>query len=72
MVCKGNKVEEVYQVCYDLTKEKTRTREIRGLLTASRETHCDNLYLITDTERAKFEQEGKVINIIPAYEWLIQ
>ena len=72
VVCKGNKVEEVYQVCYDLTKEKTRTREIRGLLTASRETHCDNLYLITDTERAKFEQEGKVINIIPAYEWLIQ
>lgn len=28
VVCKGDKVEEVYQVSYDLTKEKTRAREI--------------------------------------------
>ena len=50
VVCKGDKVEEVYQVCYDLTKEKTRAREIRGLLTASKHTRCDNLFLITDVE----------------------
>lgn len=71
VVCKGDKVEEVYQVCYDLTKEKTRTREIRGLLTASKHTCCDKLFLITDVERDEFEQEGKLIKIIPAYEWLI-
>lgn len=72
VVCKGDKVEEVYQVSYDLTKEKTRAREIRGLLTASKHTRCDNLFLITDVERAEFEQEGKLIKIIPAYEWLIR
>lgn len=72
VVCKGDKVEEVYQVSYDLTKEKTRAREIRGLLTASKHTRCDNLFLITDVERSEFEQEGKLIKIIPAYEWLIQ
>jgi len=55
-----------------LTKEKTRAREIRGLLTASKHTRCDNLFLITDVERSEFEQEGKLIKIIPAYEWLIQ
>lgn len=71
VVCKGDKVKEVYQVCYDLTKEKTRTREIRGLLTASKHTRCDKLFLITDVERDEFEQEGKLIKIIPAYEWLI-
>lgn len=71
VVCKGDKVEEGYQVCYDLTKEKTRTREIRGLLTASKHTRCDKLFLITDVERDEFEQEGKLIKIIPAYEWLI-
>ena len=60
------------QVSYDLTKEKTRAREIRGLLTASKHTRCDNLFLITDVERSEFEQEGKLIKIIPAYEWLIQ
>ena len=72
VVCKGDKVEEVYQVSYDLTKAKTRAREIRGLLTASKQTRCDNLFLITDVERCEFEQEGKQIKIIPAYEWLIQ
>lgn len=72
VVCKGDKVEEVYQVSYDLTKGKTRAREIRGLLTASKHTRCDNLFLITDVERSEFEQEGKLIKIIPAYEWLIQ
>ena len=72
VVCKGDKVEEVYQVSYDLTKEKTRAREIRGLLTASKHTRCENLFLITDVERTEFEQEGKLIKIIPAYEWLIQ
>lgn len=72
VVCKGDKVEEVYQVSYDLTKEKTRAREIRGLLTASKHTRCDSLFLITDVERGEFEQEGKQIKIIPAYEWLIQ
>lgn len=72
VVCKGDKVEEVYQVSYDLTKKKTRAREIRGLLTASKNTRCDNLFLITDVERSEFEQGGKLIKIIPAYEWLIQ
>ncbi len=72
VVCKGDKVEEVYQVSYDLTREKARAREIRGLLTASKHTRCDNLFLITDVERSEFEQEGKLIKIIPAYEWLIQ
>lgn len=52
-------------------KEKTRAREIRGLLTASKHTRCDNLFLITDVERTEFEKEGKLIKIIPAYEWLI-
>lgn len=72
VVCKGNKVEEVYQVSYDLANEKTRAREIRGLLTASKHTRCDNLFLITDVERSEFEQEGNLIKIIPAYERLIQ
>lgn len=72
VVCKSNKVEEVYQVCYNLSKAKTRNREIRGLLTASKETMCNNLYLITDTERADIEYDGKLVKIRPAYEWLLE
>ena len=54
-----------------ISKEKTRKREIRGLLAASKETNCNNLFLITDFHRENITVEDKLIKIIPAYEWLI-
>ena len=72
VVCKNNIVEEVYQVSYDISKEKTRKRELRGLLSASKETRCDNLFLITDFHREDVTIEDKLIKIIPAYDWLIE
>lgn len=71
VVCRGNRVEEIYQVSYDISNEKTRQRELRGLLAASAETHCDNLYLITDFQREDVSLKGKQIHIVPAYEWLL-
>ncbi len=72
VVCKNNIVEEVYQVSYDISKEKTRKRELRGLLSASKETRCDNLFLITDFHREEVNVDGKLIKIIPAYDWLLE
>ena len=72
VVCKNNVVEEIYQVSYDISKEKTRKREIRGLLAASKETRCNNLFLITDFHREEVIIENKLIQIIPAYEWLLK
>ena len=72
VVCNNNVVEEIYQVSYDISKENTRKREIRGLLAASQETRCNNLYLITDFHREEMIIDGKLIKIIPAYEWLIE
>lgn len=71
VVCKNNLVEEIYQVSYDISKEKTRKRELRGLLAASKETRCDNLFLITDFHREEVVVEGKLIKILPAYDWLL-
>lgn len=71
VVCKNNLVEEIYQVSYDISKEKTRKRELRGLLAASKETRCDNLFLITDFHREEVVVEGKQIKILPAYDWLL-
>ena len=71
MVCRNNIVEEIYQVSYDISKEKTRKREIRGLLAAAKETKCDNLYLITDFHREDLTVEDKLIKIVPAHDWLI-
>lgn len=72
VVCKNNVVEEIYQVSYDISKEKTRKREFRGLITASKDTQCNNLFLITDFHREEVIVEDKVIKIIPAYDWLIE
>lgn len=71
VVCRDNVVEEIYQVSYDISKEKTLKREMRGLLTASKETRCNNLYLITDFQRDEVIVEDKKVHIVPAYEWLI-
>lgn len=72
VVCRGNKVEEVYQVTYDMSQEKTRKRELRGLMAAANETGCGALYVITDFQRETIEQDGRTVHVVPAYEWLAQ
>ncbi len=72
VVCNNNVVEEIYQVSYDISQEKTRRREIRGLLAASKETRCNNLFIITDFHREEVTIEERPIKILPAYEWLIE
>lgn len=72
VVCKGNKALELYQVCYDMSSEKTRTREINSLLSGAKATNCNNLYIITDFQSETITQDGKTIHIIPAYEWALQ
>ena len=70
-LCKGNKVQQLYQVCLDITAEKTRNRELSSLVQASSETGCRELFLITDTERFTTGKDGRKIRVIPAYEWLL-
>lgn len=70
VVCKGNKVQKIIQVSYDIANPKTYKREIRGLLLASEKTGCDNLLLITNYEEQEITVKGKKISILPAYSWL--
>ncbi len=72
VVCKGNHVQEIYQVSYDISDEKTLKRELRGLMAAAKATRCDNLCLINDTEYRTLEMDGKTVNVVPAHEWLLQ
>ncbi len=69
MVCDGNKVLQCIQVAYDISSEKTRKREINGLILAYRQTRCANLLLLTDHMYEKTEVEGIPIVIQPVYEW---
>ena len=58
---KGAKVEQLIQVCYDMSSEKTRKRELDALAEAAEELHCDNLLVITNTQKEKIEWKRTVI-----------
>lgn len=72
IVCAGNKVLQCIQVSYNISSEKTRKREINGLLLANKQTKCENLLLLTDHEFDKIEKDGHHISVRPVYEWSVE
>ena len=72
LVCKGNSVQKIIQVSYDISNPKTYKREINGLLLASSKTECNDLLLISDHDEQSCVADGKKIDIIPAYSWLVE
>lgn len=51
-----NSVKQLIQVCWDLNDLKTKERELKSLIKASRELKCDNLLVIT----SDYEAEEKI------------
>jgi predicted AAA+ superfamily ATPase len=47
VILEDSKATALYQVCYDLSGEETRNREVRSLVKAGASLKCSNLYLIT-------------------------
>ena len=72
ILCKGNKAIQAIQVSYDISAEKTRKRELKGLKIAALATNCDNLLLLTDHEHEDIEEDGRKIKIQPVYEWCLE
>lgn len=64
----GNKVEQLIQVCYDLSSPKTVNREIDALIDCAEELHCDNLIIVTYNEHRIMEVRGFNIKVIPFYQ----
>ena len=64
---KGTKVKQLIQVCYNMTSEKTRKRELDALVEAAEELHCDNLLVITNSESSEDLEYrlDRTISIIP-------
>ena len=71
LVAKGGVVEGLYQVCYDMTTEKTRKREINGLLQGARKFNCQSLTIITFSQSEVVSADGLTVQIIPAVKWLV-
>ncbi len=71
VIAKDGNVQELIQVSYDISTEKIRNREIRGLKNAAKKLNCNNLTLVTFEEHETIEEDGCTINVIPATEWLL-
>lgn len=69
LVCKGNQVLQAVQVSYDISAEKTRKRELKGLVLAAQITGCKDLLLLTDHQYEDMEYDGLPIKIRPVSEW---
>ena len=61
---KGTKVEQLIQVCYDMTSEKTRKRELDALVEAAEELHCDNLLVITNLQEEEIDWNDYIIHMM--------
>ena len=70
VVTEGNKPIELIQVSYDISNEKTLTREVAALTDAAKKLHCDNLTLIANSDSRVITIDEHNINIVSSHEWL--
>jgi predicted AAA+ superfamily ATPase len=68
VVAKNGNIEQLIQVCYELTPENTE-REQRGLREAMQFFNTDKGLIITNHQSDAYMQNDKQINVIPAYQY---
>ncbi|MBU1658498.1 ATP-binding protein [bacterium] len=64
--------ELLVNISYEIKDEKTRTREVNGLLEAMEYFHLQEAYLITKDEKETLVIDDKKIFILPMVEWLLR
>ena len=71
VIQRNEHIDELIQVTWDMSDGKTREREIKGILEASKATQCDKLTIVTIDEENSFEINGKTIHVVPAWKWVL-
>lgn len=66
---KGAFVEQIIQVCYDMSSAKTKKREIDSLIECAGELNCRNLIIVTNNDKRTIESSGYHIKILPITEF---
>jgi predicted AAA+ superfamily ATPase len=61
--------DAAWQVCWRLMEENM-AREVRGLLEAKAQTRAKRLVILTLDKKQTLPQEGEMIEVLPAWEWL--
>lgn len=61
----GTHINQLIQVCYDMTSPKTEKREVSSLIECAGELKCNNLLIITNNEEREIHTDGFNIKVIP-------
>jgi uncharacterized protein len=67
-----NKIIELIQVCYNIEDEKTKEREIKSLIKASKELNCNKLTIITADKDTTEKINKKEVQYKPLWKWLLK
>ncbi|MEW6526387.1 MAG: ATP-binding protein [Spirochaetota bacterium] len=71
VIKKGKDIQQLIQVCYDITNIQTHDREFKSLYAASHDLHCDNLLIITQDTEGSDTFKDKTITLVPLWKWLL-
>ena len=69
VVKKANRIEHLVQVTYEL--EENKDREIKSLISASKELKCNSLIMLTKEYEGEEKIKNKIIRYIPLWKWLL-
>jgi len=76
VVQEGLNITQLIQVCWSLEQPRTREREVRSLIKASRDLKCNKLLVITheyeSRERVSWFGMEEDVEYIPARKWLLR
>ena len=66
---RGTHIEQLVQVCYDMSNPKTEKREVDSIVECANELKCNNLFIVTNDDKRIIEKDGYTINVVPISEF---
>ena len=66
---KGNCIERLIQVCYDMSEHKTEKREVGSIIECAGELKCKNLVIVTNNDKRTIIKDGYKIDVVPITEF---
>jgi hypothetical protein len=69
---KGIDIMELIQVSFSIEDPRVKRRELRSLSRSSDDLNCNDLKIITWNESGKEKIDGKEVEVLPLYQWLLQ
>ena len=66
------KVKRLIQVCFDVSSEKTRRRELSALFEVGRKINCKDLLMVTDHENGEETRDGMTVRLVDIATWLLE